>query len=381
MKGPSGDLDALKKSTRAAFVLSAGGILIMGAVLAAAIWRNSRSDNRIESANRKLAAVESAARHDDKTLREVQKFLSGQSESVIVAPFGDFNGTLIPKARYEYGKWRYKFYLGISVPTEVRSHIKRVSYQFDPEFYGFEPIDGTGDDFTAAVTVTSCHSKVNATIEFETANPVTVSFDWCKLSGWATRTHYDATNLGQIQIFPPDCSKSKVLLQFASEALLSRIGPLQVVRQLYRVDERWQPKSTAPSVQFFGLRSLRDPKQIAILAQCRMPEICVNLGAAYYALMHGMPPELHCGNVPLLADNLEAIPILPKGSLAHEELQPKSVLEECYRLSACEVASIGYTAQYSIAACNAGEIAKRTIECSRAESCDEVLTCAKDAKP
>jgi hypothetical protein len=118
---------------------------------------------------------------------------------------------------------------------------------------------------------------------------------------------------------------------------------------------------------------------IAIVAECDTAAVCADLAAAYYAVAGGTPPELHCGEVPLLEP--EELP-LPKRlkDLSPESLIPKTPAELCDRLPACEVAKFGRTSEYSLRGCLKGGMPKAVIECARLDSCDATLACSASTR-
>ncbi len=372
----------LRRSVRTSLFLTLGGVGSMVIAIGIAIWWARSSERTAVDRIIQLKKVQGDASSNKRTLEYAQKYLTGQASSLVVSQSPVVNEALHPRVSYVRKGWKYNFVFAVDPTESLAPRIKAVRYHSDGSVFPAVEVNGENNrNFELHVEVPTCTSTVTATVEVKDEPPAIVRFDWCKISGWSDSVHYDPSKLHWVGFLPWNCVKTRAILMNIPESLTNRIDRLQELRQLYRADSRWQPKGGVSAVTFEAWRSSRNRQNVVIVANCKKPETCVDLAAAYYALAGGMLPELYCGSAPaaLVSDEPVTLKQLPDGDQAEPNLVPRSAFEQCFRLSACEVATGATTVRYPISACTSNSISKELRDCSMREQCAEVLSCANAA--
>lgn len=356
-----------RRASRWSAALTALGALMTVAGIGLAIQAAHSSD--VERLDKSVRLKNAEAQ-----LQEATEFIAGDRSSVVLGP------TMVPTdiepiVSYEPDGWSYSFRLALALSSDIAPHVRNVVYELDSEFYTASKREGVGPKQEARVKVAACYSSATARVSLDSGQQITLAFDWCKLAGWKPEFRYDASQVRGLEHFPRSCTKPSALLTLMHPDMLGRIGTVQIIRQLYRVDPRWRVTANSRPIEFEVHRSVRDAEQVAVVAKCSKPATCVAFAAAFYAVSGGMPPEVHCGKIPLVSDVSEPLAAIRQGA-PPDELTPQSGWERCFRLSACEVATLGRNTQYPIGACTSEGVSRETLACAEKEACSEVLECA-----
>jgi len=367
-------LERARAASRQSIQLTMLAAILVALAVGTAAWRLKKGGQH--ASDQQVALVDARRKVDDahKQADEFAEYLEGRRSSVAVGHAPPWIDQVIPEVGFETVRWRYRFRLGLRVPPEHREEIAGVRFQLDPAAYPEHVIEGTGPNFTGFTEVAFCRSNATAVVSFRDGQVSRIGFDWCGLSKWSAGVHYDRTRLGNVSNYAANCIASKALLVFIPEKYLNESDQLRMLRQVYRVDSRWHPVGSREQVVFAARRSLRDPKQVAIVVKCESASVCVDLAAAYFTAAGGMAPELHCGDVPLLDPEEIALPRALE-DLSPEGLAPADPVESCYRLAACEVATSGNITEFPVRACLRGTVSQSVLACSKRATCDAVLSC------
>jgi hypothetical protein len=286
---------------------------------------------------------------------------------------------LHPTAHFSRDASAARFTLSVDPDPSIVAEIKSVRYQLDPKLYANNIYQGTPPGFSVDAVVSNCRSTVSADIQLTDGQSAKVSFDWCKLSGWG---EYDASRVLGVAALPPSCSVTRAILFEVPKDVVGKIGPVQILKQVYRADLRWQPTNVSMPVTFVEQHRLGDDANLAVVAKCTHPNTCTSLASAFYAAARGTPPQVVCGDIPGFDKQEMTVPQLRDG-IPPAEFEPRSAWEKCFRVSACEVARFGAATQYPISACLVADSSPppALTECGIQLDCDSVLACASSRAP
>lgn len=368
-------LERARLASRQSLQLTVLGTLLVALALGTAAWRLRKGGEKAIEQTEQLVHATEQVKQAQVQATQFAEYLDGKRPAVAVGDAPAWVSQVSPEVHYDNVRWRYRFNFSLKVPPEHRDELASVQFQVDPATYGDTAVLGTGPDFSASLEVDNCRSNATALLTLRDGRTAKLGFDWCGLSKWSANVHYDNKGLGNVNGYASNCVSSKALLVFVPEAHLDRVDRLQLLRQVYRADRRWQPAGGRSRVTFVAQHSTRNPTSVGIVAKCDKASVCVDLAAAYFAAAGGMRPELHCGDIPLLTREEAPLPGV-LDDLAADASERATYVESCYRLSACEVATSGRTADFPISACLKATVPKPTVQCAKQQTCDQVLECA-----
>lgn len=371
----------LRKLGRLSLTVLFLGMCLLGVAFWLGIARGRELERQAEQ-DRKLAEREAVAAKTAKThASELAAFVEGRSPSVFTQGVPSVAEKLHPTATLTQGIGTVRFKLGVNPEPSISGLIKSVQYRLDPKLYATNVYEGVAPSYSAEVLVATCRSTVSADVELSDGRVTTVTFDWCQLSGWRDQVIYDSSRVQGAAELAPNCVATRALLFEVNKEVFNRIGPVQILKQLYRADRRWQPTSQSTPVTFVAQHRIGNESDLALVAKCRQPETCVSLAAAYAATARTAPPLVVCGAIRGFDKEEIPLPQLRDG-VSPVEFEARAGWEKCFRLSACEVARFGATNDYPTSTCvrtDAG-VPQALLECSAQTDCDSVLACAKAAR-
>ena len=368
---------AMKRASRASvtFTALAAAIISLGTLVG--IRHGEQLEQQAERARELATAKANEASVANRHADSLSAFVEGRTPSAVLSGPSTVADHLHPTATFKRDLGVTHFTLGMSADSELAGGIKGVTYKLNPAFFSENTFQAAAPRFEAVIDAGTCLSTVTAEVALMDGSSAKLTFDWCKLSGWTATPNYDRSELRGADQIHPSCTNVRALLFEMPNAIFRQVGPVQMLRQVYRADSKWQATGTSTPVTFVGQRRSGDDKNMALVAKCHAPEPCIALAAAYHAAAGGTPPTIQCGDIPGFDKVETTIPSLRDGAPA-SLFVPGSKWESCFRLTACEVSSIGTANQYPQSRCVSRQtpLADAVLDCAQRDTCGDVLTCA-----
>jgi hypothetical protein len=178
-----------------------------------------------------------------------------------------------------------------------------------------------------------------------------------------------------------NCAKSQVILTAVTMgALQSTDFQWNFAKQVFLANPQFKIKTPLPSggdFVNFRVDEHKPTKGAALVAQCTRAETCMQVAAAYKAVVPTSHPEVTCGPTPTLGESIGPA-LFGSGDLKDELPSKENVVQQCVRLAACTAHRDGKLDGDPAIACQK-KPSSFQLRCAFKSTCEQVLSCVDAA--